>query len=213
MTLRILLADDHALVRAGIGMLLAGIPGAEVVGEAADGAQALRCVDELRPDVVLLDISMGITSGLHVLEQIHLKHPATRCIILSMHTDADYVLRALRANAAGYLIKDAAPEELEEALRAVGRGEIYLSKAIPQPLAAPPGPAANAATRLLTPRQEDILRRIAEGQGTKEIAWQLGLSIKTVETHRAQLMERLGIRDVPGLTRYAIRTGLVSAER
>lgn len=211
--MRILLADDHTLVRAGIRALLSGIAGTEVVAEAADGAQTLQLTGELVPDVVLLDISMGAMSGLHALEEIHRRHPAVRCIILSMHAEGDYVVQALRAGAAGYLLKDAAPAELEIALQAVGRGETYLSPAVSRLVVdgwvRPNGSSGPA----LTPRQQDILRRIAEGQSTKEIAWQLELSVKTVEAHRAQIMERLGIRDVPGLTRYAIRTGLVSADR
>lgn len=211
---RILLADDHTLVRAGIRALLTGIPGTEVVAEAADGPQTLRLAGECAPDIVLLDISLGATNGLHVLEELQRRHPAIKCIILSMHADADYVAPALRAGAAGYLLKDAAPAELEIALGAVGRGETYLSPAVSR-LAAEGWlrPATGPAVPALTPRQQDILRRIAEGQGTKEIAWQLGLSVKTVEAHRAQIMDRLGIRDVPGLTRYAIRSGLVSADR
>lgn len=210
-TTRIVLADDHTLVRAGIRALLGGLAGAQVVGEAADGAQTLRLIAQVEPDVVLLDISMGTTSGLHVLDEIHRRHPAVKCIILSMHADGDYVTQALRAGAAGYLLKDAAPAELDIALRAVGRGETYLSPAVLRLADGGVHPTPHAAPAL-TPRQQDILRRIAEGQSTKEIAWQLALSIKTVEAHRAQIMERLGIRDVPGLTRYAIRTGLVSAD-
>lgn len=220
MSMRILLADDHALVRAGIRALLSGIAGAEVVGEAADGPQTLRLVAELKPDVALIDISMGAMSGLHVLDQIRQHHPATRCLILSMHTEGDYVARALHAGAAGYLIKDAAPAELDVALHAVIRGETYLSPTVSRQLADGWQQSSDdaragddASPRGLTPRQQDILRRIAEGQSTKEIAWQLDLSVKTVEAHRAQLMERLGIHDVPGLTRYAIRTGLVSADK
>lgn len=220
MSIRILLADDHALVRAGIRALLSDIAGAEVVGEAADGPQTLRMVAELQPDVALIDISMGAMSGLQVLDEIHRHHAATRCIILSMHTEAEYVARALHAGAAGYLIKDAAPAELAIAVHAVVRGDTYLSPTISRQLVAgcrPPSaarhPGDETGPRGLTPRQQDILRRIAEGQSTKEIAWQLELSIKTVEAHRAQLMERLGIRDVPGLTRYAVRTGLVSADK
>lgn len=235
-TLRIVLADDHTLVRAGIRALLAGIPGAEVVGEAEDAPQAIELADALAPDVMLIDISMGATSGLQVLDAVRARHPAAQCIILSMHAEGEYVAQALRAGAAGYLLKDAAPAELEIALRAVARGETYLSPAVskqlvdnwmrppadasagaPQAMSSSPdkatGPAPAPGTQALTPRQLDILRRIAEGQSTKEIAWQLDLSVKTVETHRAQIMERLGIRDVPGLTRYAVRTGLVSADR
>ena len=223
--MRIILADDHTLVRAGIRALLGGIAGAQVIGEAEDGPQAVALAEALSPDVMLIDISMGATSGLQVLDAVRSRRPEIRCIILSMHADEEYVAQALRAGAAAYLLKDAAPAELEIALRAVARGDTYLSPAVSRRLvddwmrpaetraAAPAQHAHDAVPLPLTPRQQDILRRIAEGQGTKEIAWQLGLSVKTVEAHRAQIMDRLGIRDVPGLTRYAIRNGLVSADR
>lgn len=212
-SMRILLADDHTLVRAGIRALLSGIDGTEVVAEAADGMQTLQLTEQFTPDVVLLDISMGAMSGLHALEEIHRRHPEVKCIILSMHAEGEYVTQALRAGAAGYLLKDAAPAELEIALQAVRHNETYLSPAVSRLVV--DGwmrPLDGTTPQALTARQQDILRRIAQGQSTKEIAWQLDLSVKTVEAHRAQIMERLGIRDVPGLTRYAIRKGLVSAD-
>ncbi|HZN86643.1 MAG TPA: response regulator transcription factor [Burkholderiales bacterium] len=211
---RILLVDDHALVRAGMKSLLHEIPGVEVVAEAADGAEALRLAAELRPDVVLLDIAMKGMNGLDAAARLREQLPATKVIVLSMHTSEEYVLLALRAGAAGYLIKDSATSELELALKAVARGETYLSPAISRQVvdgyvqrvgaAATPDP--------LTPRQREVLKRIAEGRSTKEIAFDLKLSVKTVETHRAQIMERLGIRDVAGLVRYAMRAGLVPPE-
>ena len=210
---RILLVDDHALVRAGMRSLLHEIPGVEVVAEAADGAEALRLAVELRPDVVLLDIAMKGMNGLDAAARLREQLPAAKVIVLSMHTSEEYVLLALRAGAAGYLIKDSATSELELALKAVARGETYLSPAISRQVvdgyvqrvgAAAPDP--------LTPRQREVLKRIAEGRSTKEIAYELKLSVKTVETHRAQIMERLGIRDVAGLVRYAMRAGLVPPE-
>ena len=213
-SLRVLLVDDHALVRAGIRSLLRDIEGIEVVGEAADGAQALALAERERPDVVLLDIAMKGMNGLEAATRLRELHPGIKVIILSMHASEEYVLQALRAGAAAYLIKDSATAELELALRSVMRGETYLSPAISRQVVEGyvKRVGAGAAEDPLTPRQRDVLKRIAEGRSTKEIAFDLGLSGKTIETHRAQIMERLGIRDVAGLVRYAMRTGLVPPE-
>ena len=212
--LRVLLADDHALVRAGMRSLLRDIEGVEVVGEAADGAQALALAERERPDVVLLDIAMKGMNGLEAAARFRELHPGIKVIILSMHASEEYVLQALRAGAAAYLIKDSATAELEIALRSVMRGETYLSPAISRQVVEGyvQRVGAGAGEDPLTPRQREVLKRIAEGRSTKEIAFDLGLSVKTVETHRAQIMERLGIRDVAGLVRYAMRTGLVPPE-
>lgn len=212
--LRILLVDDHALVRAGMKSLLREIEGVEVVAEASDGAEALRLAEEVRPDVVLMDIAMKGMNGLDAASRLREQRPEAKVIILSMHTSEEYVLLALRAGAAAYLIKDSATSELALALTSVMRGETYLSPAISRQVVegyvqrVGAGPVADP----LTPRQREVLKRIAEGRSTKEIAYDLQLSVKTVETHRAQIMERLGIRDVAGLVRYAMRTGLVPPE-
>jgi DNA-binding NarL/FixJ family response regulator len=214
--IRILLADDHTLVRAGIRSLLEKMPAVEVVAEAADGRTALELIRKHSPSLVLMDIAMRELNGLQATERIARQFPAVRVIILSMHANEEYVLQALRSGAAGYLLKDAATVELELAIKAVTRGETYLSPAISksvieQYLARLKGgetPPAN-----LTLRQREILQLIAEGRNTKEIASMLGISVKTVEAHRSQVMDRLGIHDVAGLVRYAIRTGLVSPER
>ena len=213
-SLRVLLVDDHALVRAGMRSLLREIEGVEVVAEAADGAEALRLAAEQRPDVVLLDIAMKGMNGLDAAARLREQLPLAKVIVLSMHTSEEYVLLALRAGAAGYLIKDSATAELELALRAVVRGETYLSPAISRQVVDGyvQRVGAAAAPDPLTPRQREVLKRIAEGRSTKEIAYELKLSVKTVETHRAQIMERLGIRDVAGLVRYAMRAGLVPPE-
>jgi len=212
--LRVLLADDHALVRAGMRSLLRDIEGVEVVGEAADGAQALALAERERPDVVLLDIAMKGMNGLEAAARFRELHPGIKVIILSMHASEEYVLQALRAGAAAYLIKDSATAELELALRSVMRGETYLSPAISRQVVEGyvKRVGAGAAEDPLTPRQRDVLKRIAEGRSTKEIAFDLGLSVKTIETHRAQIMERLDVRHVPGLVRYAMRTGIVPPE-
>lgn len=213
-SLRVLLVDDHALVRAGIRSLLRDIEGIEVVGEAADGAEALAIAGRERPDAVLLDIAMKGMSGLETAARFRELHPGVKVLILSMHASEEYVLQALRAGVVAYLIKDSATAELELALRSVARGETYLSPAISRQVVEGyvQRVGAGAGDDPLTPRQREVLKRVAEGRSTKEIAFDLGLSVKTVETHRAQIMERLGIRDVAGLVRYAMRTGLVPPE-
>lgn len=222
---RVLLVDDHALVRAGIRKLLEGLPGVEVVGEAGSGREALAGVRSLDPDAVVMDIGMPDMNGLEATSLMRVEKPSIRVLILSMHRADEYILEALRVGACGYLLKESAVAELGLAFAAIGRGETYLSPAVSgavvRSAVAPAGTAAartdlvtnaSEASARLTPRQRDILRRIAEGNSTKEIAYDLGLSTKTVETHRAQLMDRLGIHDVAGLVRFAIRIGLVSAE-
>lgn len=212
--IRILIVDDHTLVRAGIRMLLATIGNAEVVAEASDGSEVLSLIERHRPHVVLMDIAMKTVNGLDTTAKIAAAHPDVRVLILSMHANEEYVLQALRAGAAGYLLKEAATAELEIALQAVSRGETYLSPPVSR--AVVDGYVHRIAERQpddgLTPRQREILRLIAKGMGTKEIAYKLDLSVKTIETHRAMMMDRLGIRDVAGLTRYAIRAGLISAQ-
>lgn len=212
--LRILLVDDHALVRAGIRSLLQDIADIEVVAEASDGAEALAAAERERPDVVLMDIAMKGMNGLEAAARLRERQPGVKIIILSMHTSEEYVLLALRAGAAAYLIKDSATSELELALKCVMLGDTYLSPAISRQVVDGyvQRVGAGASPDPLTPRQRDVLKRIAEGHSTKEIAFDLNLSVKTVETHRAQIMDRLGIRDVAGLVRYAMRTGLVPPE-
>ncbi|MCF8155094.1 MAG: response regulator transcription factor [Rhodoferax sp.] len=212
-TVRVLLADDHTLVRAGLRKLLESIAGMEVVGEAGDGLQLLEMVEKLQPQVVLMDIAMPRLNGLEATSRLVKAWPSIRVLILSMHQNAEYVRQALRQGAVAYLLKDAAPLELELALRAVLRGETYLSPAVSK------GVVSDYVHRLrseeqpvdpLTPRQREVLQLIAEGQSTKEIARRLDLSVKTVETHRTQLMKQLDIHEVAGLVRYAVRAGLVS---
>ena len=212
--LRVLLVDDHALVRAGMRSLLQDLPDVEVVAEAGDGAEALAAAERERPDVVLMDIAMKGMNGLEAAARLREGLPGVKVIILSMHTSEEYVLLALRAGAAAYLIKDSATSELELALKCVMRGETYLSPAISRQVVDGyvQRVGASAGPEPLTPRQREVLKRIAEGRSTKEIAFELSLSVKTVETHRAQIMERLGIRDVAGLVRYAMRAGLVPPE-
>ncbi|HEX6295859.1 MAG TPA: response regulator transcription factor [Burkholderiales bacterium] len=209
--IRVLLADDHALVRAGIRSLLNGMDEVEVVAEASSGEEAIELAASSRPDVVLMDIAMKGITGLEAAARMRVRNPEARVVILSMHSGEEYVLQALRAGAAGYLLKDAATGELELALRSVMRGESWLSPAVSRQVVEGyvQRPGGEQAPELLTARQREVLRLVASGKSTKEIAFLLNLSVKTVETHRAQIMDRLGIRDVAGLVRYALRTGLV----
>lgn len=212
--LRVLLVDDHSLVRAGMRSLLRDIADVEVVAEASDGAEALAAAERERPDVVLMDIAMKGMNGLEAAARLRERQPVAKVIILSMHTSEEYVLLALRAGAAAYLIKDSATSELELALKSVMRGETYLSPAISRQVVDGyvQRVGVGAGPDPLTPRQREVLKRSAEGCSTKEIAFELNLSVKTVETHRAQIMERLSIRDVAGLVRYAMRAGIVPPE-
>jgi DNA-binding NarL/FixJ family response regulator len=212
---RILLVDDHALVRAGIRALLESLPGLEVVGETGDGLEALRLARELAPDAILLDITLPGLNGLEVAARIARSGAGARVLVLSMHASPEYAARAFAAGAAGYLNKDAAFDELATALSEIGAGRRYLSRAIDAAQVAEfERRAASGASGLdaLTPRQRQILQLVAEGLGTRQIAERLFLSVKTVETHRAQIMRRLDIHDVPGLVRFAIRHGLLPPE-
>jgi DNA-binding NarL/FixJ family response regulator len=212
---QVLLADDHVLVRAGIRTLLEKIPNVKVVAEAASGREALEMVKTKLPDLVLMDIAMANLNGLEALSRIAKDFPEVKVMILSAHANEEYVIRALRGGAAGYMLKDSATAELELAVSSVREGKTYLSPSISRTA------IDNYLERMgdvvspleqLTSRQREILQLIGEGKNTKEIASNLEISVKTVESHRLQLMERLRIHDVPGLVRFAIRTGLVSAE-
>ena len=211
---RILLADDHVLVRAGLRALIAALPEVTEVIEASDGREALSAVATHHPDLVLMDIAMPAMNGLEAMSRILRDSPGTRVIILSMHEDDAYVWRALRSGATGYLVKAAAVEELGPALRAAGRGETYVSPAIRRHVS--DGDRSRGRNDLdpserLTPRQREILQLIAEGLTSRRIAQTLQIHIKTVESHRTELMKRLGVHEVAGLVRYAIRHGLAQA--
>jgi DNA-binding NarL/FixJ family response regulator len=213
--IRILLADDHTLVRAGIRALVEKLPAVKVIGEAKDGREAVLIVRELEPDLVLMDIAMPGLNGLEATARISKEVPKVRVIILSMYANEEYVREAIEAGAAGYLVKRSAAVELERAITAVGAGEKYFSPLVSANDIKDRGgrlSADRAWIERLTPRQREILQLIAERHTTKEIAAILNISVKTVETHRAQLMQRLTIHDVPGLVRFAIRAGLVSLE-
>jgi DNA-binding NarL/FixJ family response regulator len=214
--IRVLLADDHTLVRAGIRALLEKLPGFEVAGEASDGREVIVLIKTHQPDVVLMDISMPGLNGLQALARITRDFPQVRVIILSMHPNDEYVMQALKSGASGYLLKRAATAELPAALKSVVGGEMYLSREIASRFLKkfPLQQIARSTSPLeqLTPRQREILQLLAEGQTTKAIASILKINGKTVEYHRSKLMAVLKIFDVPGLVRFAMRTGLVSAE-
>jgi DNA-binding NarL/FixJ family response regulator len=213
--IRVLLADDHTLIRAGISALLERMERVKIVGEAPDGHSAMKLIQELTPDVVLLDLQMPGLSGFEVLQHTTEKSPTVKVIVLSVHDTQEFALRALSSGAVGYLPKSAASSELELAIDQVMRGERYLSPTIDQIASQKPftgGYAGLPAPARITPRQREVLTLVTQGYSTKDIARTLGISVKTVETHRAQLMERLGIHDVAGLVRYAIRTGIVKLD-
>ena len=211
---KVALVDDHVLVRAGIRALINMIDGVEVVGEAGNGPEALGLIEKSMPDLVLLDITMPGVNGLAVLEEITHRFPTVRVIMLTMHEAREYVIQSLKAGAAGFIPKSAATAELHEAIGTVMRGKTFVSRETAQAdrEAVDAAIEQQALVDKLTPRQREILILIADGKSTKQIARALNISVKTVESHRAQLTERLDIHDVAGLVRFAIRTGLVRME-
>jgi DNA-binding NarL/FixJ family response regulator len=214
--IRVLLADDHELVRSGLRALLETLPDVEVVGDTGNGRAAIELTGECKPDIVLMDIEMPGLNGLEATARLQKTSPRTRIIILSMHADARYVAEALQAGASGYLLKNSEPKELALALTTVARGKTWLSPTVSREVVRDylDGDSYRATPRArLTPRQRETLQLIAEGKSTKRIAALLGVSVKTIETHRAQIMRRLEIHDVAGLVRYAIRHGLVQVDR
>lgn len=211
--IRTLIADDHALVRAGIRALVEKINGVTVVAEAGKGSEAKDLITELRPDLVLLDITMPDGNGFDVLLHVQKHFPETRIIVLTVHEAGEYAIRALREGAAGFLPKSAASTELEQAIQTVMNGETYISPETSRKTLLEYGKGTKRdLLDALSPRQREVLRLIAEGRTTKQIAQMLEISVKTVETHRSQLMERLDIHDVAGLVRYAIIVGLIEVE-
>ncbi len=215
--IRVLLADDHALVMAGIRALVEELGTTQIIAEANNGRDAVALAKQHRPDLVIMDISMKDLNGIEATAQIMAEVPSTRVLILSMHTTEDFVRRAIKAGAVGYLVKDSAPLDLKMAIAAVLRDEIYLSPRVSKHVVAGflhGKPHQDESTMdALTARQREVLQMVAEGKSTKEIAYQLNVSVKTVETHRAALMDRLDIHDIAGLVLYAVRHGLISVDR
>ena len=213
MTTRILLADDHALVRRGVRLILDAEPDLEVVAEAGDGAEAVELAREHRPDLAVLDISMPRMTGLQAARELRRRTPETRLLMLSMHDNEQYFFEALKAGASGYVLKSAADEDLVTACRAAMRGESFLYPGVTSTLVRDYLQRMRRGERVpnsvLTPREEEVVKLIAEGSSSKEIAALLTISLKTVERHRANVLAKLGLRDRVELTRYAIRSGLV----
>jgi DNA-binding NarL/FixJ family response regulator len=214
---RVVIADDHAMVRAGVRRLVEELAEVVVVGEAENGEQAMELAQRERPDIMLIDISMPGMNGLELAAWASKNLPDTRIVVLSMHAEDEYVLEALNAGAVAYLLKRSAPVELALAVRSVAAGGSYLGTAVSrQVVDAYMGLRAggtNPPRAELTPRQREVLKLVAEGRTSRQIAAALGIGVRTVETHRAELMDRLGVRDTAGLVRYAVRRGLTGLDR
>jgi two-component system nitrate/nitrite response regulator NarL len=210
--LRVLVVDDHPVVRKGISICLARRDNMEVVGEAANGAEALRKVRELAPDIVLLDINMPQMDGLAVTEALRKDFPNVRVILLSVYSNTEYVLRIIRSGASGYVLKEAEPEELVRAVESVGAGGSFFSSEVARVALNQfvRGPEDKSGAGCLTNREREVLIQIAEGGSNKEIACHLGVGVRTVETHRERIMRKLNIHSVAGLTKFAIARGLIT---
>ena len=211
---KILICDDHKIFREGLRALLADQPGVKVVGEARDGLEAVKLAGQLSPDIVIMDISMPGLNGIEASRKLAKSHKAARIIALSMHNDRKYVTEIFKAGARAYLLKDSAFEELMDAIKAVNCGRFFLSAGITSLVLGDylkgPGSDPRSPFTLLSAREREVLQLLAEGLRTKEISGKLGLSVKTVETHRKKIMEKIGITSIAGLTRYAVKEGLVS---
>lgn len=217
MKIRVLVADDHAIVREGLCIMLGNQPDMEVIGTAANGREAIRLVDEKEPDVVVIDISMPELNGIEAIQQMLPRHPHMKVIVLSIHETKPYVYRALKAGVMGYLIKETAGLEVVEAVRAVYRGERYLSQRIADLIT--DASFRNLGRSLevspleqLSPREREILQLVAEGKTSQEIAERLSISSKTVDTYRSRLMHKIGVEDMAGLVKFAIQHGVISLE-
>jgi DNA-binding NarL/FixJ family response regulator len=216
MSIKILIADDHKIIREGLRALVERQPGMEVIGEVENGRKAVQLVGELLPDVIIMDIAMPDLNGIEATRQIVTKTPSVRVIALSMHSDKRFVVEMLKAGASGYLLKDCAFEELVYAIHAVTANRNYLSPKIADKVIKdyirlfPVGDLS--VFSVLTPRQRQVLQLLSEGKGTSQIALDLQVSVKTVETHRQQIMDKLSIHSIAELTKYAIREGLTSLQ-
>jgi DNA-binding NarL/FixJ family response regulator len=209
MSIKVIIADDHTLVREGIKSLLSDVEGIEVIAETGDGEETLLKTSTFKPDILILDISMPKVFGIRFCEKIKEISPETKIIILSMHFSKEYVREAFKYGAKGYILKDSSFTELEFAIKSVYEGNMYISPKISQILVEDYLDLLENPLEILTERQKEILKLIAEGYSIKEIANRLNLSVKTVETHKSQIMDKLGIYDIPGLVKYAIKHGLI----
>jgi two-component system response regulator NreC len=214
--IKILVVDDHAIVREGVRMILAKEPDLEVVGEAGDGAQALELTERMRPDVVIMDISMPGMGGIEATQTLRAQHPDVQVLALTMHEDESYVFQLLRAGAAGYVLKRAAAQDLVQAVRAAAKGDAFLYPSVARKVVEDYLKRVESGEERerydgLTGREKEILTLIAQGLSNQQIAEKLYISIKTVQTHRAHILEKLGLHDRTELVRYAIRKGLIEA--
>lgn len=212
--IRILLADDHTIMRCGLRLLLERHPDLQVIAEAANGREAVQLAEEHRPDIAVMDVGMPHLNGLEAARQMAVRAPETRVIVLSMHSDESYVVRALKAGARGYLLKDSAEADLVDAIKAIRDGKNFFSPAIAEVLnrdyiSKLERQGVEDSYELLTTREREILQLIAEGRGNKEVAAMLHLSLHTVDTHRGNIMEKLNLHSVPELILYAVRKGVV----
>jgi two-component system response regulator NreC len=211
--IRILLADDHSVVRQGFRMILSRHPDLEVVGEAANGKEAVEMTARLSPDVVVLDIAMPVTNGVEATRQIRQNAPQCGILVLSMYKDAPYVRETLRAGARGYLLKDSIDEDLVQAVRAVARGEAFLSPAISATVLNDYQKHVSDPLDQITPRERQLLQMLAEGKTSKDIAGELNISVYTVDAHRSRIMKKLQLRSIGDLVRFALQRGLIPLER
>ncbi|HSV82707.1 MAG TPA: response regulator transcription factor [Ramlibacter sp.] len=210
--IRIVIADDHAIVRAGLKRVVEEVPDLQVVGEAADGTEVMQRVRELDFDVLVLDLSMPGRSGMELIKLVKSERPRLRVLVLSMHQESQYAVRAIKSGASGYLSKDSAPEQLEQALRKIAAGGAYLSAEVAEQLALGAMPHSEAAPHAaLSDREFQVFRMLVAGTSVTEIASELHLSVKTVSTHKAKLMQKLGVHNQSDLVRYAIKHGLAEA--
>jgi DNA-binding NarL/FixJ family response regulator len=211
MTMRIVLADDHAIVREGLKRIVGDVADLQVVGEAADGGEVMQRVRELDFDVLVLDLSMPGRSGMELIKQVKAEKPKLRILVLSMHQETQYAVRAIKSGASGYLTKESAPAQLEQAIRKIASGGAYISAEVAEQLAlgAMPGGAAAAPHEALSDREFEVLRRLAAGESVSDIAAALNLSVKTVSSHKANLMAKLGLQNPTDLVRYALKHGLI----
>ena len=208
MAIRVVIADDHEMLRQGLQVLLED-EGFVFVGAASDGREAVRLCEEHRPDVAILDLSMPLLNGIFAAREIIKSNPRTKVVLLTQHTEEHAILQALRAGVRGYVLKTRASNELVEALRAVCRGEMYLTQSISQTVVQAFLSKADLPARPLSDRERQVLQLVAEGKTTKEIATLLGISVNTAESHRSNLMDKLDIHDTAGLVRYALRHGVI----
>jgi DNA-binding NarL/FixJ family response regulator len=211
MTIRLVIADDHAIVREGLKRIVGEVADLQVVGEAADGGQVMQRVRELDFDVLVLDLSMPGRSGMELIRQVKAEKPKLRILVLSMHEESQYAVRAIKSGASGYLTKESAPAQLELALRKIAGGGAYISAEVAEQLAlgAMPGSGSAAPHETLSDREFDVMRRLAAGDSPTDIAAALNLSVKTVSTHKANLMAKLGLANQTDLVRYALKHGLI----